>query len=86
MFVLCSVMRGEMATLAHMIEQRLEVFCWCNRCGHWAVLPSLQLARQMGPAMAVPLVAARLVCAGCGARDIATRPDWPPGGVVSRHG
>ncbi|MDA8232275.1 MAG: hypothetical protein M0006_13130 [Magnetospirillum sp.] len=79
-------MRGGPATLADIIDQRLDVFCWCNRCGHWAVLPAEGLARQMGPAMAVPRVGARLVCSGCSSRDVSTRPDWPSGGVVSRHG
>lgn len=78
-------MRAGPATLADLADQRLDVFCWCNRCGHWAVLATARLMGQMGPAMAVPKVAAKLVCASCGGRDVATRPAWPSGGVVSRH-
>lgn len=74
------------ATLGDLLEQAVDVFCWCNRCGHWAILPAAVLVARMGLAMAVPLVARRLVCTGCGSRDIATRPAWPSGEVVSRHG
>lgn len=73
-------------TLGEIHGEGMDVFCWCNRCGHWAVLGSAQLLAQLGPLTPVPKVAARLVCSGCGARDIATRPAWPSGGVVSRHG
>lgn len=79
-------MSSQPATLADLVEQHLEVFCWCNRCGHRAVMEAAVLLRRLGPAMAVPRVAAWLTCSGCGSRDIATRPDWPSGGVVSRHG
>lgn len=72
-------------TLADLQEQAIDVFCWCNRCGHWAILPTAALVAQMGPGLPVPLVARRLVCTGCGTRDVATRPAWPSGGVVSRH-
>jgi hypothetical protein len=73
------------ATLGDMLEQRLDVFCWCNRCCHWSVLAAAPLTARLGPAMPVPNVARHLVCSSCGARDIATRPAWPSGGVVSRH-
>ena len=43
------------------------------------------LAAQMGPATPVPAVAAHVVCSGCGGREVATRPAWPPRGPVSRH-
>jgi len=48
------------------------------------VLETAALMRRIGPAAAVPGVAARLTCGGCGARDVATRPNWPSGGVVAR--
>jgi hypothetical protein len=73
-------------TLGDLIEQGLDVFCWCNRCGHSAVVATPLLAAEIGPLAPVPTVAARMRCSGCGARDVATRPAWPSGGVVSRHG
>lgn len=79
-------MRTGPATLGDLIGQAVDVFCWCNRCGHSAILATTGLAAQMGPAMPVPMVARRLVCTGCGSRDVATRPAWPSGGVISRHG
>jgi len=64
-------------TLGDLMNQGLDVFCWCNRCGHNAVLEARLLARQMGAAQAVPEVGARMRCSGCGSKDVATRPDWP---------
>ena len=68
--------RRPAATLAEMAEQGLDVFCWCNRCRHNAVVSTVRLLRQLGPATPVPEVGARLRCTGCGGRDIATRPAW----------
>ncbi len=73
-------------TLADLAALGHDVFCWCNRCGHNAVLPTPLLAERLGAAMPVPDVGAHLRCTGCGTRDIATRPAWPSPGLVSRHG
>jgi len=43
------------------------------------------LVSQFGPHIPVPEIGARLRCSGCGAKDIATRPDWPSLGLVARH-
>ncbi len=72
-------------TLGELRAQGVAVFCWCNRCSHNATVPTLQLLREMGPGTAVPEVGARLRCSGCGSKDIATRPDWPSLGQVTRH-
>lgn len=72
-------------TVGELADRRVGVFCWCNRCAHHAVLETPMLAAQFGPAMPVPEVGARLRCSGCGAKDIATRPDWPSLGRVARH-
>ena len=69
--------RKRSATLVDVAEQGLDVFCWCNRCGHNAVIATARLLRQLGPATPVPEVGVRLRCTGCGSRDIATRPAWP---------
>lgn len=72
-------------TLGDLLEMGHDVFCWCNRCSHHATLSAGRLLAQMGPAMPVPAVAARLVCSGCGGREVVTRPAWPSMGPVSRH-
>ncbi|MCP5366419.1 MAG: hypothetical protein H6907_17030 [Hyphomicrobiales bacterium] len=64
-------------TLGEIADKGLDVFCWCNRCTHSAVLPTARLLKELGPAYPVPEVGARLVCSSCGSRDVATRPDWP---------
>ena len=69
--------RKRAATLADIAEQGLDVFCWCNRCGHNAVIAATRLLRQLGPGTPVPEVGTHLRCTGCGSRDIATRPAWP---------
>lgn len=72
-------------TLWNLVELGIDVFCWCNRCSHHATIPVKALAAQMGPMTPVPEVAARLVCSGCGGREVVSRPAWPPCGPVSRH-
>jgi len=64
-------------TLGDLLNQAMDVFCWCNRCGHNAVLQTALLAGQMGTARAIPEVGAKLRCSGCASKDIATRPAWP---------
>ena len=70
---------GELATAS------VDVFCWCNRCGHHAIVPAASLTDQLGPQFPVPEIGARMRCSGCGAKDVATRPNWPSLGLVSRH-
>lgn len=74
------------ATLADLAAEGLDVFCWCNRCGHNAVVSTALLIRQLGPAQSVPDIGACMRCTGCASRDIATRPHWPTeDGPVTRH-
>jgi hypothetical protein len=72
-------------TLGELGVEGLGVFCWCNRCGHSATLASERLVAEFGPAFPVPEVGTRLRCSGCGSKDVATRPDWPGLGQVTRH-
>ncbi|GAB4176954.1 MAG: hypothetical protein OHK0024_14530 [Thalassobaculales bacterium] len=51
------------------------VCCWCNRCGHRAILPLSRLLAELGPAYPVAELGARLRCAGCGSKDVAARPE-----------
>ncbi len=73
------------ATLADLLAQGVDVFCWCNRCSHNAVLPLQSLLPVLGPQCPVPEVGARLVCTSCGCKDIATRPAWKGLGQVTSH-
>lgn len=73
------------ANLADLRAQGVDVFCWCNRCSHNAVLPLDSLIPRLGPQCPVPEVGARLVCSSCGARDVATRPAWKGLGQVTSH-
>jgi hypothetical protein len=73
------------ATLGELAADGLGVFCWCNRCGHNAVLEIGRLVGELGAAFPVPEVGGRLRCTGCGGKDIATRPAWPGLGPVTSH-
>ena len=64
-------------TLADLAIKKLDVFVWCNRCSHHAVVSTALLIARLGPGCAVPAVSASMVCRSCGARDVATRPHWP---------
>ena len=64
-------------TLADLARAGVAVFCWCDRCGHSAILDTAPLIARLGPGFAVPRIAERMRCRGCGARDIATRPSRP---------
>ncbi len=72
-------------TVGELVDHEVGVFCWCNRCSHHAVFDAAMLVAQFGPTFPVPEVGARLRCSGCGAKDIATRPNWPSLGLVARH-
>jgi hypothetical protein len=73
------------ATLGELAADGLGVFCWCNRCGHNAVLKIGRLVDELGAGFPVPEVGSRLRCTGCGGKDIATRPAWPGLGPVTQH-
>jgi len=72
-------------TLGDLRQSGVDIFCWCNRCGHNATVSVERLCGEIGPAVPVPEVGARMRCSGCGGKDIATRPDWPSLGQVTRH-
>lgn len=74
------------ATLGEVADQGVDVFCWCNRCAHNAVLPAARLAAELGRAYPVPEIGARLRCSRCAGKDVATRPAWPGLGQVARPG
>ncbi|MCG8355457.1 MAG: hypothetical protein MI920_07810 [Kiloniellales bacterium] len=78
--------RQQRATaLGELREAGIDVFCWCNRCGHNAVMAIATLAERLGDDWPVPEVGAQLRCSDCGSKDVATRPAWPGLGQVARH-
>lgn len=77
--------RRRATLLGELQQEQVDIFCWCNRCGHNAIVPVGVFLAQFGPALPVPDVGARLRCSGCGSKDIAARPAWPSLGQVTRH-
>ena len=77
--------RRRATVLGELRQEQVDVFCWCNRCAHNAVVPAEMLIAQLGPEFPVPDVGAHLRCSGCGSKDIAARPAWPSLGQVTRH-
>ena len=75
----------EPPTLADIKNHGVDVFCWCNRCSHNAVLGTDLLIAYCGPGLPFPAVHGRLRCIACGSKDIHARPDWNGLGVVARH-
>ena len=71
-------------TLGDLAARELEVFWWCHRCGDHATLSTASLLLRLGPAHPVPEIGMALRCPGCGAHDVATRPDWRGTSLVSR--
>ena len=78
--------RRRAATLREVADRGVDIFCWCNSCGHNAVVASAELAAALGGDCPVPDIGARLRCTRCGGKDVATRPNWPSLGQVARHG
>jgi len=64
-------------SLGDLAQSGINILCRCHRCGHRAVLASALLQERLGPAHPVPDIARHLRCTGCGAKDVAVRPDWP---------
>jgi hypothetical protein len=77
--------RRRATVLGELQQEQVDIFCWCNRCGHNSVVPVSVFIAQFGPAFPVPDVGVHLRCSGCGGKDIAARPAWPSLGQVTRH-
>ncbi len=73
------------AALGDMVDQDLDIWCWCNGCYHYAVLSPDMLIARLGRDQGVPSVADHAYCGHCGSRDVETRPNWPTVGVVAGH-
>jgi hypothetical protein len=72
-------------TLAYLTREVTDIFCWCHRCSHNAIVPLAVLIARLGPDLPFPAVHGRLRCQACGSKDIAARPNWKGLGQVTRH-
>lgn len=73
-------------TLGDLAQAGVDIFCWCNRCGHSAAMPADLACAQYGPALPVADVGVHVRCTGCGGKDVATRPHWPSLDQVTQAG
>ena len=74
------------ALLKDLQEDGLDVFCWCNSCGHNAEIALSVFFKRFSPNHPVPDLAHAMRCKNCQATDIITRPAWPSyGGQIARH-
>jgi len=71
--------------LGDLLAERLDVFCWCNRCGHNAVVSTAALAGHLSADLPVPEAGAHMRCTRCQGKDVSTRPAWPSPGLITRH-
>jgi hypothetical protein len=76
------------AMLGALALRGAAVFCWCNRCAEGATIAARALLPRLGPGVAAAEIGARLRCASCGAKDVATRPAadceaWTTGAVAA---
>lgn len=63
--------------LVDLMNGKVGVLCWCNRCGHRAEAATAMLIAQLGPDFPVPEIGTRMRCGSCGSKDVATRPASP---------
>lgn len=66
----------EPPTPAWVRDHGLDVFCWCYRCCHNAVVPLAVLIAQFGPTLLFPHLHGHLRRQACGSIDIHARPSW----------
>lgn len=73
-------------TIGDLQKEGLDVFCWCNRCGHNAEVALSVFEARFGSHYPIPELGHAMRCKMCKANDIATRPAWPAyGGQMARH-
>ncbi len=78
--------RRRATCVGDLLANNVPIFCWCNRCGHSSSISAELIVAEAGPMVPVPDIGQHLRCSGCGSKDIATRPEWPTLGQVTRHG
>ena len=74
-------------TLHDLSVENLDIFCWCNNCGHNNVIGTKKIMDKLGQNYPVPKIGYKLRCRKCNNTDnISTRPNWPNHkGQLRRH-
>ena len=74
-------------TLHDLLVEKLDIFCWCNNCGHNNVIETKKIINKLGQNYPVPKIGYKLRCGKCNSTDnISTRPNWPNHkGQLTRH-
>ena len=74
-------------TLHDLSVEKLDIFCWCNNCGHNNVIETKKIMNKLGQNYPVPKVGYKLRCGKCNNTDnISTRPNWlNRKGQLTRH-
>ena len=57
-------------TLGNAAAARVRLIGWCKACGHRAEPDPAETAQRYGAETTVPSWRERLVCSGCGSRDV----------------
>jgi hypothetical protein len=72
-------------TLADLDHDGINLFAWCQRCHHNAVVPIARAVERFGGSTAVLDVRAR--CSACGSTQVDIRPHYSAAGpgVVTSH-
>lgn len=73
------------ATLGHLRRRSVDVFAWCDECGHNATLPIGPLIERFGPTLPVRRLSPFLKCTDCGRRAAEARPAPGDHGVMTNH-
>src|SRR3546814_4517199 len=61
--------RIHVARLADLMHGKVDVLCWCNRCGHRAETATAMLVAQLGPDFPIPEIGTRMRCGSCGSKE-----------------
>ena len=74
-------------TLRDLLNDKLDIFCWCHNCGHNKVIETIKVINKLGPNYPIPEIGCNLRCRKCNKTDsISTRPNWPDHkGQLTRH-
>jgi hypothetical protein len=61
---------GPPMTLGNAAKARVRLIVWCRACGRQVEPDPAEMAERYGAEMAVPHWHGRLVCSGCGTREV----------------
>jgi len=61
---------GPPMTLGNAAAARVRLIMWCKACGHRVEPDAAEMAERYGAETTVPEWRERLVCSGCGSRNV----------------